>query len=77
MKCNAMKKIQSTKESDIEKIRPIGILGERDEWQKCSCWYGYVQYVVCRIHVCFSEPRRDFSVTRGWQQVVATVDECN
>ena len=32
MKCNAMKKIQSTKESDIEKIRPIGILGERDEW---------------------------------------------
>ena len=37
MKCNTVKKNwQLTKESDIGKIRPIHILGERDECKICS-----------------------------------------
>ena len=29
-------KKQSTQKSNMGKIRPIGILGERDEWKICS-----------------------------------------
>ena len=60
MQCNAMKKL--TKESDIGLLVFYeGVMNER--------FVAVSTVTGSRICGCFSKPRRDFSVTSGWQQM--------
>jgi len=67
VQCNEKeRKKQRTKESDIGLLVFYeGVMNEKS--------VAVSMVMESRISGCFSKPRRDFSVTRGWQQMMNAV----